>query len=175
MTGSVHLPASLTRRRIDIDPHRVESRVAAYVYGDVLVLAAVAGASTHSIESGTAVALVIATVASTYVAHVLAHSIGIMFGDGDHERVPHTLRDGVPIVSSGVLPAAMLLLGASGSLSTLAAQSVAAAVPLLRIAGTGLIYRRLQDDVPVGRALWVGVGAAAVALLAVVIKLAVSH
>lgn len=167
---------SLTGRRADIDPHRVESRVAAYVYGDVLVLAAVIGASPHSITSGTAMALVLATVASTYVAHVLAHSIGVLFGgDNDHERAGHTLRDALPIISSGVVPAAVLLLAAAGLVTGLVGQAVAATVPLLRIAATGLIYRHLQDEVPFARAVWVGVLAAAVALLAVVIKLAVAH
>jgi hypothetical protein len=74
---------ALTRRREDVAPERAESRVSAYVYGNVLVLAAVVGASPASVLSGTAVALVIGTVLSTYVAHVLAHSVGSLFGGAD--------------------------------------------------------------------------------------------
>jgi len=39
----------------------------------------------------------------------------------------------------------------------------------------GLVYRRLQADVPLGRAVLVGVVASAVTLLAVVLKLTLTH
>jgi hypothetical protein len=165
----------LTRRREDVDPHRAESRVAAYVYGNVLVLAAVVGTSPATVDSGTAVVLVVGTVLSTYVAHVLAHSIGALFTGGDRRRVAQALRDATPILSSGVLPAALLLGTALGWPSELVGQSLASAVGVVRIAGVGLVYRRLQADVPLGRAVLVGVTASAVALLAVVLKLTLTH
>ncbi|QNG38787.1 hypothetical protein F1C76_21625 [Geodermatophilaceae bacterium NBWT11] len=165
----------LTKRRDDVDPHRAESRVAAYVYGNVLVLAAVVGASPLAVDSGTAVVLVVGTVLSTYVAHVLAHSVGVLFGGGDQTRTRQVLRDAVPIVSSGVLPATVLLGTALGWLPEVAGQAVAAGVGLVRVAGVGLVYRRLQADVALGRALSIGVVAALVALLAIVLKLVLTH
>lgn len=165
----------LTRRREDVDPHRAESRVAAYVYGNVLVLAAVVGTSPAAVDSGTAVLLVVGTVLSTFVAHVLAHSIGALSTGGDRRRVGQALRDATPVLSSGVLPAALLLGTALGWPSELVGQALASAVGLVRIGGVGIVYRRLQADVPLGRAVLVGVAAAALALLAVVLKLALTH
>jgi hypothetical protein len=92
-----------------VAPARAESRVSAYVYGNVLVLAPVVGASQ-------------ATVAST------------LWG-----------------------------------------QAVAAAVVVARIAATGVVYRRLREDVPLRKAWTVGALAAAVTALAVVLKLTLAH
>ena len=97
-------PGTLTRRRDDVAPARAESRVSAYVYGNVLVLAAVVGASRATVASGAAVAVVAA-----------------------------------------------------------------------RIAATGVVYRRLREDVPLRKAWTVGALAAAVAALAVVLKLTLAH
>ena len=83
--------------------------MSAYVYGNVLVLAAVVGASPAAVVSGAAVAIVAGTVLSTYVAHVLAHSIGSLFGvHALGTAVREHLRDAVPIISSGATPAVLL-------------------------------------------------------------------
>jgi hypothetical protein len=97
-------PGTLTRRRDDVAPARAESRVSAYVYGNVLVLAAVVGASRATVASGAGLAVVVA-----------------------------------------------------------------------RIAATGVVYRRLREDVPLRKAWTVGALAAAVAALAVVLKLTLAH
>lgn len=165
----------LTRRRDDVDPHRAQSRVAAYVYGNVLVLAAVVGTSPAAVDSGAAVTIVVGTVLSTYVAHVLAHSVGALFTGGQRRELRDAARDATPVLSSGALPAAVLAATALGWPPEVWGQSLAAAVGLVRVAGIGLVYRRLQADVPLGRALLVGAVAAAVALVAVVLKLALTH
>lgn len=167
---------TLTQHRDDVAADRAESRVAAYVYGNVLVLAAVVGASPSAVESGTAVVLVIGTVVSTFVAHVLAHSIGALFG-GENGRTAArvALRDAIPILSSGVTPAVLLGAAAMGWIPGPWGQSLSALVLLGRVAGTGVVYRRLQADVPLRRAWTVGVLAAAVAAVVVVLKLTLTH
>ncbi|NEK95275.1 hypothetical protein GCU67_14045 [Modestobacter muralis] len=167
---------TLTQHRDDVAVDRAESRVAAYVYGNVLVLAAVVGASPSAVGSGTAVVLVVGTVVSTFVAHVLAHSIGALFGGEDGRTAARVaLRDAVPILSSGVTPAVLLAATALGWLSGPWGQSLSAVVLLGRIAGTGVVYRRLRADVPLRRAWTVGVLAAVVAAVAVVLKLTLTH
>jgi hypothetical protein len=167
---------ALTRRRDDVEPERAESRVSAYVYGNVLVLAAVVGASPASVLSGTAVALVIGTVLSTYVAHVLAHSVGSLFGGADgRTAVLVQLRDAVPVISSGGTPALLLAAAGLGWLPGLWGQGLSSAVLIGRIAATGVVYRRLREDVPLRKAWTVGALAAAVAALAVVLKLTLTH
>jgi hypothetical protein len=150
--------------------------VSAYVYGNVLVLAAVVGASRATVASGAGVAVVAGTVLSTYVAHVLAHSIGSLFGGTDgRSAVRVQLRDAVPVISSGSTPALVLAATALGWLPTLWGQAVASAVVVARIAATGVVYRRLREDVPLRKAWTVGALAAAVAALAVVLKLTLTH
>jgi hypothetical protein len=165
----------LTRRRLDVDPHRAASRVSAYVYGTVLVLAAVVGVTPEAVGSGAGALVVVGTVLSTFVAHVLAHSVGELVTGGLHRELRDAVRDATPILSSGVLPAVLLWLAATGSLSEVWGQSLAALVGLVRVAGIGVVYRRLQADVPFGRAVVVGAVAAAVALVVVVLKLTLTH
>ena len=168
--------STLTRHRDDVAAERAESRVSAYVYGNVLVLAAVVGVSPAAVSSGTAVVLVVGTVLSTYVAHVLAHVVGAVFGGEEGPTaVTVELRDALPVVSSGITPALVLAAAALGWLPELWAQSLSALVVLGRIAATGVIYRRLRADVPLRRALTYGAVAAAVAAVAVVLKLALTH
>jgi hypothetical protein len=159
-----------------LDPHRAESRVSAYVYGDVLVLAATVGVSAAAIRSGEAVLIVLGTMISTYVAHVLADVVGAVFG-GDPLRAAVTaeLRDSVPVVSAG-LPA-IVVLGAAGLgwPSPGAAQSIAAAFLILRIGAVGLIYRRFHTTISVRRAVGFGLVAAVVAFMVAVLKLTLTH
>jgi hypothetical protein len=165
----------LTRRRHDVDPHRAESRVSAYVYGTVLVLAAVVGVSPAAVDSGAGVLVVVGTVLSTYLAHVLAHSVGALVVGGRRRELREAARDATPILSSGVLPALVLGATALGWPSEVWGQSLAALVGLVRVAGIGVVYRRLQADVPFGRAVVVGAVAAGVALVVVVLKLTFTH
>ena len=131
-------PRTTTRRRDDVDPGRAESRVSAYVYGNVLVLAAVVGASPATVASGAAVAVVAGTVLSTYVAHVLAHSIGSLFGgENGRSAVRIQLRDAVPVLSSGVTPALLLVGTALGWLPVPWGQGLASFVVVARIAPPG--------------------------------------
>ena len=54
----------------------------------------------------------------------------------------------MPVLSSGVTPAVVLAATSLGWVTGLVGQTLASAVLVLRIAGTGLVYRRLREDVP---------------------------
>jgi hypothetical protein len=150
--------------------------VSAYVYGNILVLAAVVGASPGTVASGAAVAIVVGTVLSTYVAHVLAHSVGALLGGQDgRTAVRRQLRDAVPVLSSGITPAVLLSATAADWLPGGWGQALASAVLIGRIAATGMVYRRLREDVPLGKAWAVGATAAGVAAVAVLLKLTLTH
>jgi hypothetical protein len=159
-----------------IDAHRAESRVSAYVYGDVLVLAATVGVSASAIRSGQAVLVVLGTMISTYVAHVLADVVGAVFG-GDPLRaaIVAELRDSLPVVSAGAPAVVLLGAAALGWPPSGVAQSTAAAFLILRVAAIGLIYRRFHATISVRRAVSFGVLAAVVATLVAVLKLTVVH
>ena len=156
--------------------HRAESRISAYVYGDVLVLAATVGVSVGAIRSGEAVVVVVGTMISTYIAHVLADVVGAVFG-GDPLRAAllAELRDSVPVLSAGTPSVVVLGAAAMGWPPAVLAQSAAAAFLIVRIAAIGLVYRRFSQTVSVRRALGFGVLAAAAAAVAAVVKLVLTH
>jgi hypothetical protein len=85
------------------------------------------------------------------------------------------LRDAVPVISSGGTPALLLAAAGLGWLPGLWGQGLSSAVLIGRIAATGVVYRRLREDVPLRKAWTVGASAAAVAALAVVLKLTLTH
>jgi hypothetical protein len=106
------------RRQHDLPIERVRSRVSAYIYGNIFVLAAIFATSSQSISHWSAVFVVVATSATTFFAHVFAHRIGQAIGRTDDEglrlHLAQEARDAVPIMNSGSGPAVLLALGALG-------------------------------------------------------------
>jgi hypothetical protein len=81
--------------------------VGAYVYGNILVLAALLATSPENIAHWTAVIIVVATSATTFLAHFVAHNIGQAIGRTDDELRLHLAQeahDAVPIMNSGAGP-----------------------------------------------------------------------
>ena len=102
----------------DLPVERVRSRVSAYIYGNIFVLAAIFATSPESVAHLTAVVIVVATSATTFFAHVVAHNIGQAIGRTEDEELRVQLsreaRDAVPIMTSGTVPAVLVGLGAVG-------------------------------------------------------------
>jgi hypothetical protein len=144
-------------------PERVRARLTAYVYGNILVLAAVATATPHTIENGHAMIVVLATTVTTYLAHVVAHEVGdAVAPEGEvRETEPQELRDALPIISSGSLPALVLLGGALSRIDTGHAELLAMAVVVVRLALTGPLVARLSGQPSTRRAIWGGIAIAA--------------
>lgn len=172
-----HDVKALTPARVQ----RVRSRATAYVYGNILALAAVVGCSAESILSGRAVITVLATTAITYLAHVVAHRVGQGIGHSPEDAHTHLraeLRDAVPIATSGLLPSAVLLLAALGWVDLLGsdtAQLIAAAVVVARLGATSLVASRLGTGKPSHRAVWSAAGLALAGLLIAVAKVKLTH
>jgi O-antigen/teichoic acid export membrane protein len=127
--STVELPTRLprwllVRRGKSLPVERMRLRLAAYVYGGILVLGAIAVANGETIADGHAALVVAATTATTYLAHVLAHRVGEQIGrprgtERDHWR--QEARDSTPILFAGVTPTIVLLLPTVTSLPTEAA------------------------------------------------------
>lgn len=171
-----HPVRALVRRREDLAELRAESRMSAYVYGDVLVLAATAGVSDGAIRSGEALLIVLGTVLSTYVAHVLADVVGAVFtGHASTGMLLAEARDSVPVVSAGLPSFVLLGAAAQGWPAPTWAQALACAAVILRLAAIGLVYRRLRRETTVHRAVWFGVIVALIATAAAALKLFLTH
>ena len=164
-----------------LDVERVSSRVSAYVYGNVLVLAAVVGCTPESVDDGRAVVIVLATMVTTYLAHVVAHRVGAGIGRSTDEAETHLraeLRDAVPIATSGLVPAGVLLVAALDWLDwlgTSGSQLVAVLVVVVRLGLTGSVASRLGSGSSSRRTVWSAVGLAVAGSLIAVVKVLLTH
>lgn len=162
--------------REDLTSLRADNRVSAYVYGDVLVLAATAGVDDDAIRSGVALLVVVGTVASTYVAHVLADVVGAVFGGHEvRTALLDELRDSLPIISAGVPPLLLFGVAALGWPPPGWAQSVSSALLVLRLGSVGAVYHHLKQPIGWTRAAQFGIVVAGVAAVAVALKLVLMH
>ena len=168
--------SAIVATREDLTPRRADNRMSAYVYGDILVLAATAGVYDSAIRSGEALWVVLGTVVSTYIAHVVADVVGAVFG-GHHVKlaVRDELRDSVPIVSAGLPPLILFGAAALGWLTPEWAQAIAAALLVIRLGAIGVVYHHLTAPIGWARAAWFGLLVAGVATLAVAVKLVLTH
>lgn len=164
----------------DVPVERARSRITAFVYGNILVLAAIAVTTPADVADARAVAVVLGTTISTYLAHVVAHLVGDAIG-ADRSRprprgeVGTDLRDALPIVSSGSLPVLVLLVASLADLDGGRAIVAAAASVVVRLAGMALLVARLSGYPPSFRQLVSGVLLAAAAVLIVILKVTLTH
>ncbi|MFC0451821.1 hypothetical protein [Rhodococcus jostii] len=177
------------RRRVTERKHgplpaaRASARLSAYVYGNILVLTVVVAATPRTIENGAAVALVLGTTVTTFLAHVFADAVahGSVPVDDDAEPAERSsnaldeLRDAVPIVSSGTGPAALLALGWLHVLPTAWAQLLAGGVIVFRISTIQIVTERVRGNRLTLRLLIVGLATAALAAAIVIAKVLVGH
>lgn len=166
-----------TRKEGPLTPERGARRMSAYVYGNVLVLAAVVGASTEALEDGTAVLLVLGTTVSTYLAHVYSEVVAhnLISPETAPSEFRHELRDAVPIVSAGTVPIIALLLGYLGVLPTDWSWAIAGIVIVGRLASIGFWMQRLRGNRPSLRMLLTGVVTAGVCGVIVLLKVLLTH
>jgi len=157
----------------------VRSRVGAYIYGNILVLAAIFATSPQSIAHWSAVVIVVATSATTFFAHVFAHRIGQAIGRDDDEdlrlHLAQEARDAVPIMNSGAGPAVFLALGAFGFLPPGFSQLLAEAYVVVRLAATGIIVRRISGEASSLAGPWSGLALAGIGIVIAALKNVVTH
>lgn len=176
--GTADLTVAPAPRPPDLPVERVRSRVGAYVYGNILVLAAIVATSPESIANWTGVVIVVATSATTFLAHVVAHRIGEAIGRTDDDLRLHLAqeaRDAVPIVSSGTGPAVLLALGAVGWLTPELSQRLAEAFVVLRLALTGIVVRRVSGSASPLAGLWSGFALAGISVVIAALKEMLTH
>ena len=168
------------RRRVgpDVTLDRARSRTSAYVYGNILVLTAVAGVDAARILDWSALFIVAGTTVTTFLAHILAHSIGQHLGRTGEEAQLHIrdeIRDSLPIASSGSVPALMMFLGAVAIVPPLWAQLIAALIIVARLAFLGTLVERLTARKSTFGTLWSGVVLAGSSLIIVGAKIFITH
>lgn len=169
MTGRGGEPLSTERLRV---------RMSAYVYGNILVLAAIVIATGKSIVGGEALLLVAVTTLTTYVAHILAHNVGQQLGReryGHHAHLAHEVRDAFPILISGVVPSVILFVAVFSFVPTQLTQIIAAVWVIGRIALVGFLVERLSGRRATWQTLSGGLLLALACAVVVVLKVLFAH
>lgn len=157
-------------------PKSAAARISAYIYGNILVLAALVPVTTSPQYVG--IAIVVGTALSTFIAHAFAESVAQSVRSGErltHRERLEELRDSVPILSSAVLPSLILVTAWVGWLEPRTAQVLAEVAVLIRIGSTVFVVRRLQNRTPTTVTIAAAVGLALLATVIVVVKIVLTH
>jgi hypothetical protein len=157
---------------------RDRRRIAAYVYGNTLVLAALISLSPEeAANAAKSIAYIVGTAVSTYAAHFLSELVADRAGPEPLKWRPVTplLRDGSPIAVSALAPAIVLTGGWFNVFPPLAAWLLAGAVPVLRLGLVGLYVSRATRQPPMLRTLAPGILLASAGVCVALAKAALTH
>jgi hypothetical protein len=165
-----------TGERISVDD--AATRIAAYVYGNVAVLTALATITQEEAGTGSAALLVVGVAVSTFLAHALAHGIGRRL----HADTPLTasdvayeLRDCVPILTSALLPTLLLALAWLTSVPAVWAQVLAGLWLVVRLALVGSLVARYRGVPTSWRIVLSGVVLAVLGSAVTLAKVVLNH
>lgn len=160
-----------------VDRETGASRISAYAYGNLLILAALIPIT--DTENWTyPIAIVVGTAASTFAAHAFADGVGRAVRS---ETAPTRrqrwgeLRNSAPILSSATVPILLMLTVPLGWLELASAQLIAEIALLLRISSMAFVIGRLRGQRPSGGTLLAAVAIAVFAAAIVVFKVVATH
>jgi len=154
------------------------SRTSAYVYGNILVLAALVPLSIADVRSGTAVLIVLGTAVSTFFAHLFAETVG---GSMRVEQLSgwrafrHHVRDAVPVLTSGLVPTVLLALAWLDVAPHTSMVVTAEVLLIVRIGWTGVVVGRLHGEPRSLRLLLTGVALSVLGAFVVGLKVLLTH
>jgi tellurite resistance protein TehA-like permease len=166
------------RRGEQLSATTAASRAEAYVYGNILVLATLATIRSEAVLSGQGALFAIGTAVSTYLAHVLAHWIGHQIrseGRADSKHLREGIRNAVPIATSGLIPAAILLVGMWGWLEPLWALNLAIATIVVRFLVMGFVLGSLSGNKVSIASFVAGIALAVAGIIVVAVKVLLTH
>ncbi|AOW92185.1 hypothetical protein BFN03_04245 [Rhodococcus sp. WMMA185] len=159
-----------------LTPEHAASRISAYIYGNILVLAALIPVTQSQETLG--IAIVVGTALSTYLAHTFAESVGqtlrLNRSLTSTERRKE-LRDGLPILTSAAVPCAILATAFLGWLQPTTAQLIAEIVIIVRISSTSYVISRLRREKVTLGTHWAAITLAVIAAAIVVFKVFLTH
>jgi hypothetical protein len=171
--GEQRLPAAAGLGR-----SRMGDRLAGFIYGTIVTLSViVAGARAFPDGPGHVAALVAATCAIFWAAHVYAHALGHSAAVGEHLSLAELRRIGRrewSIVEAAVPPVAALVLGGAGILAPRTALWLAFALGLLVLGVQGVVFARAERLGPVATLVVVAANLG-LGLLLVTLKILLAH
>jgi hypothetical protein len=167
------MPESTPTGRARLSREDAASRITAYVYGNIVALATIAPMTVDAAESGQGLLYLLATAFSTFLAHTFAESIGRR-ARSDHRltaaAIRAELRDSMPVLTSSLIPAAVLAYASFTSMPGLVAEVVAIAYLVIRLALLGPVVSRLRGERPSLRTFVAGIALALVGIGIALVK-----
>lgn len=154
------------------------SRISAYVYGNIIVFATLVPLTSEEVHEGHAFAVTLGVAFTTYLAHVFAELVGRQTRTDGHPsstELRHELRDSVPVLTSGLIPAVLLAAAWLELLPATATLVAAEIFLLLRLAAVGFAIERVRSEVPSFRTFGAGIALAAAAGGIAVLKAFLGH
>lgn len=166
------------RTRSALSREDAASRITAFVYGNIVTLATVAPLTREDAESGMSFWLVLATSFSTFLAHAFAESIGRR-ARSDERLTPAIIRaeirDSLPVLTSGFVPALALGLAWLTEIPGFGAQIAVLVYLVVRLALTGPIITRIRGERPSTRTFVAGFFLAVCGVGVAVVKVLLGH
>jgi hypothetical protein len=165
------MPESTPAGRTRLTREDAASRITAYVYGNIVALATIAPMTVDAAESGQGLLYLLAF--STFLAHTFAESIGRR-ARSDHrltaDAIRAELRDSMPVLTSSLIPAALLACAWVTDMPGLMAEIIAIAYLVIRLALLGPVVSRLRGERPSLRTFVAGVALAVVGIGIALVK-----
>lgn len=158
--------------------HDAAHRISAFIYGNILILAALIVMSPEQVENGHALVIVSGTGLTTYLAHCIAEQqeIHVLHGRGvDFDVLKHAFRNAVPVLSSTAIPVAMLALGYFEITSVEVAWLLASLLVAFRLLFNGVVVAHYRSEKVTFRAMLSGLMLAIVTVAVAVLKAYLVH
>ncbi|MHA6523606.1 hypothetical protein [Tessaracoccus sp. G1721] len=169
--GEGSSPRSWFARSTPLPPENATHRSTAFVYGNILVLAALVQVSPSEI-TGQSVVTVIATALSTFLVHIFA---GVVTTTWSKASLLSNARDSTPILTAGLLPSGLLLLTVLFGVPAMITTILAELIIVVRIALMGVVVARLRDEPVTRSTVLAGIALAVLGLIIVVTKVVLIH
>ena len=154
-------------------------RVSAFIYGNILVLAALILLSPDGLETTRGFVFVLGVAFSTFIAHVasdiFAHLLRHPNGEGLSALLPHELKDSVPIAASAILPTVILVAARLGWLEAEPAWGIAVGVTLAQLSLLGPIAAWLAREPLSPWPLFAGILLALLIAVIALLKVVLTH
>lgn len=162
----------------DLSRAEAASRITAFVYGNILVIAALVALHPDDLNGPKGVSYVVGTAVSTFLAHFIAESVGYRVrtdSQPHRSEVVHELRDAMPIISSATLPAVLMVTALLGWLNTSTALQLAILATVGRLGLLVWVVSRLRGEQPSWRTFRSGLLLAVVCLIVAALKWWLTH
>jgi hypothetical protein len=152
--------------------------VSAYVYGNVLVMAALISLRPQDLQGPRGVLYVLGVGVSTFVAHFVGEAVGRRVREGqpvEGRALVHEIRDSLPIATAAIVPAAILLLAWRSVVDAGVVLALALAATGLRLALLGSVVEWYSGERSSARLFLAGIGLAVVSGAAAFLRWRLTH